>query len=125
MNRLGIAGSTCLLLIGSALAQGANAVLPPLARCVMKSPRLHIGSTPTLTINGVTYTTSHQPDAPVRSNYRSAIPVRKKHRSLIGGSVTHFRSSAHLRIVRSASCAGLTAHSALPHVGVSGRAAFA
>ena len=37
---------------------------PGLAQCVLHSPMLDVGSTPELTIDGVTYTKSHQPDAP-------------------------------------------------------------
>ena len=43
---------------------GAAAQLPQGAMCVLQSPYLQIGSTATLTIDGVTYTKTHQPDAP-------------------------------------------------------------
>jgi len=42
----------------------AAAQLPQGAMCVLQSPYLQIGSTSTLTIDGVTYTNTHQPDAP-------------------------------------------------------------
>ena len=38
--------------------------LPPKAYCVLKSPLLQVGTTSDLTIDGVTYTHTHQPDAP-------------------------------------------------------------
>jgi neutral ceramidase len=38
--------------------------LPAKAYCVLQSPRLQVGTTPELTIDGVTYTKTHQPDAP-------------------------------------------------------------
>ncbi|MFI4979497.1 MAG: neutral/alkaline non-lysosomal ceramidase N-terminal domain-containing protein [Nevskiales bacterium] len=41
-----------------------TAQLPPQAYCVLKSPRLQVGTTSDLVIDGVTYTHSHQPDAP-------------------------------------------------------------
>jgi neutral ceramidase len=49
---------------GSTSSGGTPAVLPAKAYCVLQSPRLQIGSSPTLTVDGVTYTNSHQPDAP-------------------------------------------------------------
>ncbi|HZR34361.1 MAG TPA: neutral/alkaline non-lysosomal ceramidase N-terminal domain-containing protein [Nevskia sp.] len=42
---------------------GGQAQLPPGAMCVLKDPRLGVGATPDLTVGGVTYTRSHQPDA--------------------------------------------------------------
>lgn len=64
MKRFGIRWSTSLLLACSTVALGSGVQLPPLAQCVVKSPRLQIGSTPTLTLDGITYTNSHQVDAP-------------------------------------------------------------
>src|ERR1700752_3386957 len=55
----------------SAPANGAGngggsgtAVLPAGAMCILKSPYLAIGSSTDLGVDGVTYTHSHQPDAP-------------------------------------------------------------
>jgi neutral ceramidase len=48
----------------SGAAGSAPATLPSGAYCVLKDPRLQVGASPTLTVNGVTYTNSHQPDAP-------------------------------------------------------------
>lgn len=42
----------------------AQATLPSGAYCVLHSQRLQAGTSPTLTIDGVTYTRSHQVDAP-------------------------------------------------------------
>lgn len=41
-----------------------QAALPPKAECVLNSPRLQVGASPELTLSGVTYTRTHQPDAP-------------------------------------------------------------
>ena len=43
---------------------GGQATLPPGAMCVLKDPRLAVGTTSTLTIDGTTYTKTHQVDAP-------------------------------------------------------------
>ncbi|HUP93205.1 MAG TPA: neutral/alkaline non-lysosomal ceramidase N-terminal domain-containing protein [Solimonas sp.] len=40
------------------------AQLPAAAACVLHSPLLQVGTSPTLTLDGVTYTNAHQPDAP-------------------------------------------------------------
>ncbi len=48
---------------GQGTGQG-TATLPAKAYCVLKSPLLQVGASPVLTIDGVTYTTAHQPDAP-------------------------------------------------------------
>lgn len=49
----------------SAGGNGGTAVVDtPAAQCVLKSPYLEVGTTPELTIDGVSYTKSHQPDAP-------------------------------------------------------------
>jgi len=49
---------------GGASAGPGTAQLPPGAMCILKSPYLAIGSTADLTVDGVTYTHTHQPDAP-------------------------------------------------------------
>ncbi|TJY59029.1 hypothetical protein E4T66_15715 [Sinimarinibacterium sp. CAU 1509] len=43
---------------------GTAATLPEGAACVLKSPALDVGASSELTIDGVTYTKTHQPDAP-------------------------------------------------------------
>lgn len=66
-HRFGIALSAALLTGCSSNPVGGStnaAALPPAAQCVLRSPALQVGATPELTINGITYTRSHQPDAP-------------------------------------------------------------
>ena len=45
-------------------SSGGTAQLPPGAMCILKSPYLQIGTSTDLVVNGVTYTHTHQPDAP-------------------------------------------------------------
>jgi len=55
----GCSGSSQPVSGGSATPQ-----LPSQAYCVLKSPLLQTGTSAELTIDGVTYTRTHQPDAP-------------------------------------------------------------
>ncbi|NGY03731.1 neutral/alkaline non-lysosomal ceramidase N-terminal domain-containing protein [Solimonas terrae] len=59
-------GCTLLAACGHSTAPDGDAQtrLPPAAQCVLKSPALAVGSTNALVVDGVTYTNSHQPDAP-------------------------------------------------------------
>lgn len=48
---------------GSGSGQARDVLATQAAQCVLQSPALKIGATPDLTIDGVTYTNRHQPDA--------------------------------------------------------------
>ncbi|MFT4047689.1 MAG: hypothetical protein QM661_13495 [Solimonas sp.] len=47
----------------SSSSTGGAAALPAASQCVLKSAALAVGSDSSLVVDGVTYTTSHQPDA--------------------------------------------------------------
>ena len=60
---LAACGSSSSVSDASGGGGGGSATLPSGAHCVLQDPRLAVGSTPDLVIDGTAYTHSHQPDA--------------------------------------------------------------
>jgi len=69
--------------------------LPPGAMCVLKSPLLQVGTGSTLTVDGVTYTKTHQPDAPSPVELPIANPGPQPAGSCQGNSQFRFGSGLY------------------------------
>ena len=92
----------CLLLAGcggsSPVSVGggsSQAQLPPGAMCVLNSPYRQIGASTTLSIDGITYTYSHQPDAPSPIELPIANPGPQPAGSCQGNSQFRFGSGLY------------------------------
>jgi neutral ceramidase len=78
--------------VNGSTAQGS---LPPKAMCILKSPYLAIGSSPTLSVDGITYTTTHQPDAPSPLELPLAKPGPQPAGACHGSSAYRFGSGLY------------------------------